>query len=192
MAKGIILTTCSILIAFAAIAAKVETSTLRQLANIKITTFNHQLRTTLQSNIELGTLKKHLNGCGHIEQNLMIQNSTGGWQIARTSLKVRNPSNAPDSWEYAQLTAFQSAYQKGKTIDKLSVERLSTVGPNKVVYKYMKGIEAEAICLNCHGVNLSKEVKQNLAIHYPDDQATGYQVGDLMGAFVLQKVVNAK
>lgn len=192
MTKRIIVLGVSSLVAISAFAAQVETSKLKQLADIKITAYNHQLRTTLQSTIDLGTLKRSVKGCESIAQNMLIQNGTGGWDLERTSLNFRNPDNKPDSWEANQLKQFQKAFENGKPISQMSVERLTSVGPKKVVYKYMKAIEAEPVCLNCHGSNMLDTVNENLAIHYPNDKAVGYKAGDLMGAFVLKKIVRSK
>ena len=172
--------------------ASIETSKLKSQAEIKITTFNHQLRTTLQANIELGGLKRGLAGCNSVAKNMAVQNTTGGWTLARTSLKVRNPKNTPSPWEKSQLETFAASFDNGKDIQDLKVERLTSLGPNRVLYKYMKGIRAEAVCLNCHGSNLSDDVKGHLKKQFPNDLAVGYKIGDLMGAFTLEKVVTVK
>lgn len=192
MSKLIFVSIAFAVISVSAVAARVETSKLRQLADIKINTYNHQLRTTLQSNIELGTLKRNIKGCESTAQNMLVQNGTGGWELERTSLKFRNPDNAPDAWEKRQLEVFQTSLDNGKSIDKLSIERLTSVGPKKVAYKYMKAIKAEAICLNCHGTEMTDTVKSNLNKAYPNDLAIGYKEGDLMGAFVLKKMINTQ
>ena len=45
------------------------------------------------------------------------------------------------------------------------------------------------VCLSCHGApgSLGAEVKAALAERYPDDAATGYQMGDLRGAIVVER-----
>ena len=45
------------------------------------------------------------------------------------------------------------------------------------------------VCLSCHGApgSLGAEVTAALAERYPDDAATGYQMGDLRGAIVVEK-----
>lgn len=45
------------------------------------------------------------------------------------------------------------------------------------------------VCLSCHGPvgALDQAVKAALAQHYPDDKATGYQMGDLRGAIVVEQ-----
>jgi len=169
--------------------ANIETSRLKSQAEIKIATYNHQLKTTLKANIELGGLKRGLAGCNSVAKNMAVQSTTGGWNLARTSLKIRNPENAPTPWEKSQLETFATSFENGKPIEQLKVERLSSIGTNKIRYKYMKGIKAEAVCMNCHGSNLSSDVKSHLNQQFPNDLAVGYKVGDLMGAFVLEKTI---
>ncbi len=42
-------------------------------------------------------------------------------------------------------------------------------------------------CTVCHGTQLAPAVQEALAARYPSDQATGYGVGELRGAFTLRK-----
>jgi hypothetical protein len=37
-----------------------------------------------------------------------------GWKVGRTSLKTRNPNNAPDEWEQAVLTSFEQRKAQGE------------------------------------------------------------------------------
>jgi hypothetical protein len=55
--------------------------------------------------------------------------------------------------------------------------------PRGKYYRYARAIIVEPLCLSCHGSveSLSESVKSQLAIHYPFDKATGYQVGQLYG-----------
>ena len=47
------------------------------------------------------------------------------------------------------------------------------------------------VCLKCHGdaESLAPEVSDRLAELYPDDRATGFAMGDLRGAFVVERMV---
>ncbi len=99
-------------------------------------------------------------------------------RIKRTSLKLRNPLNRPDSLEiyildlYAQIEKMQKP-MVGKTL--LSKE-------NEV--RYFAPIVLKAQCLLCHGT-VGREVKEEtyalIKKYYPDDQATGYREGQLRG-----------
>ena len=52
---------------------------------------------------------------------------------------------------------------------------------------FMKALATEAVCLACHGQNLAPELQAKLAELYPDDRATGYQLGQVRGAILVQK-----
>ena len=107
-----------------------------------------------------------------------------GWSLGRTALKVRNPDNAPDAWEREILLRFQDQAAQGA--DMASLEHYETATKDgKPVFRYMKAIPTQAPCLTCHGSNLSPSVTAKIAELYPEDQATGFAMGDLRGAFTI-------
>lgn len=59
---------------------------------------------------------------------------------------------------------------------------------NHRYFRYTKGIRVQALCLKCHGQeqDISPNVKKLLNEHYPDDRATGYNVGDLRGTISIK------
>jgi hypothetical protein len=54
-------------------------------------------------------------------------------------------------------------------------------------FRFMKAIPTAELCLACHGKDLAPEVAAEIAESYPDDQATGFALGDIRGAFTLSK-----
>jgi hypothetical protein len=105
-----------------------------------------------------------------------------GWQIGRTSLKPRNIANAPDEWERARLESFEQRKQAGENPAEL--EYYEVIEQNgQPVFRYMKAIPTAELCLACHGAKIDPAVAAKLAELYPRDQALGYQVGDIRGAF---------
>ncbi|MBK8909014.1 MAG: DUF3365 domain-containing protein [Rhodospirillales bacterium] len=54
------------------------------------------------------------------------------------------------------------------------------------VFRYMKAIPTAELCLACHGTEIDPAVSTTLKKHYPLDQATGFQAGDIRGAFYHQ------
>ncbi len=110
-----------------------------------------------------------------------------GWRVARTSLKLRNPDNAPDAWETAVLRNFDARAAAGEAPD--TIEFSAVVDQQgRRTYRFMKAIPtAEKPCLACHGKTLSPQVQARLAELYPDDRATGYAAGEIRGAFTLAK-----
>lgn len=110
--------------------------------------------------------------------------SDKGWRVARTSLKVRNPSNAPDDWERKALEDFDRRNAEGEnpeTMEYYAVVRESG-GP---VFRYMKAIPTQHLCLACHGSDIEPEVAAKLDELYPADQARGFKAGDIRGAFTI-------
>jgi len=105
------------------------------------------------------------------------------WSIGRTALKTRNPDNNPDAWEKNVLQMFEQRKQQGEAIAKFEYYEETKQG-----FRYMKAIPTKGLCLTCHGESLTEPVKTALLKHYPDDRATGFNVGDIRGAFtIIQK-----
>lgn len=106
--------------------------------------------------------------------------------VRRTSLKTRNPKNAPDPWERRVLEAFQKQVADGKDPAGLEFSEVVREGGAPVL-RYMKAITAGGPCLACHGRSLAPEVSAALHAAYPEDRATGYEIGDLRGAFSVRQ-----
>lgn len=111
------------------------------------------------------------------------------WQISRTSLKLRNPSNAPDAWEQAVLEKFAQQASQGTDLKKLAYSEVITDSSGQKTFRLMKAIPVGQQCLACHGSQLTPEISSKLQHLYPEDQATGFSVGDLRGAFSLKKTL---
>lgn len=100
-------------------------------------------------------------------------------RIRRVSDKVRNPAHAPDEIEAAILKQWHTEMQSGKQpapVVQTEVDRTYVLKPILIT---------SGTCLKCHGVQeqLSPEVQTILKEKYPYDQATGYEMNQLRGAF---------
>jgi len=113
-----------------------------------------------------------------------------GWEIGRTSLKTRNPANKPDQWELAVLKKFEQRKAAGEDPKKMEYSELVETD-GKQTFRYMKAIPTGAICLTCHGEKLAPEVEAKLKELYPQDQATGFKLGDIRGAFTIKQPVSS-
>ncbi len=105
-----------------------------------------------------------------------------GHRLKQTSLRVRNPSNAPDEWEKKVLKSMEKPeYSDGKGFG----EFIKTNG-NKI-YRYMKPIYVEVACLQCHGneEKVKPAIRLFLKRKYPLDEAFGYIEGELRGGISL-------
>lgn len=109
-----------------------------------------------------------------------------GWDVGRTSLKLRNPANEPDAWERQVLVQFAARKDKGEDLATMDYSEVVNEGGHKT-FRYMKAIPVQDLCLTCHGTKLKPDVVASLKKLYPTDRATGYKVGDLRGAFTLSK-----
>lgn len=109
-----------------------------------------------------------------------------GWQVARTSLKVRNSQNSPDAWEQEQLEQFEKRLQQGES--PASLEAYALLEENgKPVERFMKAIPTQEGCLQCHGESIPENLSAQLYKLYPEDQARGFTLGQLRGAFTLSR-----
>lgn len=101
-----------------------------------------------------------------------------GYKIKQTSMRIRNPSNSPDTWEHKVLESFQSPeHSKG-----VGFGELLEIDSNKI-FRYMKPIYVERACLACHGEkgNIKPAIRQYLERKYPFDKAFDYKEGELRG-----------
>lgn len=105
-----------------------------------------------------------------------------GATVSRTALKVRNPANAPDDLQRAVLEQFAADLASGRVEQPLEAAvEINRAGA--IERRYMRAIPTDALCLTCHGAQLAPDVAAAIAKAYPDDQATGFETGQLRGAF---------
>lgn len=107
--------------------------------------------------------------------------ATNRVRLQRITHKPRNPTNAPAAGELAVLRGFQLALGRGQT--PAPVVR-ATASNTVVVYSPI--VITNPLCLQCHGVpgrDLPPTTLALLQTLYPQDQATGFQLGDLRGAW---------
>jgi hypothetical protein len=110
-----------------------------------------------------------------------------GWSIGRTSLKTRNGAlNSPDAWETRVLEEFEQRAAAGEPVGPMRFDEVVDVDGQKT-YRFMKAIPTDQVCLACHGSDIAPEVAEAIDNAYPDDQARGFAVGDIRGAFTLSK-----
>lgn len=110
-----------------------------------------------------------------------------GWEVGRTSLKTRNAElNAPDDWERQVLMRFEERKAAGEDVKTMAFAEVVEEGGEES-YRFMKAIPTGEICLACHGEHIDAEVAAAIDEAYPDDQAKGFKLGDIRGAFTLAK-----
>ena len=116
-----------------------------------------------------------------------------GMTVARTSLKTRNSSNAPDAWEEAVLKKFEERAAAGENPANMAFFEIIE-NDGKKNFRFMKAIGMPPLtkmpCLKCHGENISPKVIAKLDELYPEDKARGYKPGQIRGAFTITKPLN--
>lgn len=93
-----------------------------------------------------------------------------GVRIGRTAVKLRSKKNVPPQWAAEHVRTAQTP--------------ATFVGPDGELGALFP-IKLQAQCLVCHGKPevVGPDVRGALQMRYPDDQATGFAIGDLRGWF---------
>lgn len=109
-----------------------------------------------------------------------------GVAVGRSSLRLRQPLNAPPAWVASWLR--EQGERPAK--DAKPVTRIDSASTGRTA-RVIRAIAVEPVCLVCHGApeSLPPEVKATLDRAYPNDRATGYSVGDLRGALWAEQPV---
>jgi len=143
-----------------------------------------ETKSVLESALKDGQPADALRVCASVAQNIARQHEQQSWRVRRVSEKVRNPADTPDAKELVVLRAWQGEKKAGRLTPTTERQEIVTEGGRRYVH-YMKPIFiAGPVCLHCHGApdKLAPGVADALKELYPNDQATGYAVGDLRGA----------
>jgi len=149
--------------------------------------FMQQLKGELQKGMQEGGPVNAIGACK--DKAPAIAAALGerhGLDVGRTSLRVRNPQNAPDVWEKAVLEDFEERKLAGE--DPATMEYYAAAEQmDKTVFRYMKAIPTAELCVACHGAEIPPDVAAKLAELYPQDKARGFQPGDIRGAFTITR-----
>ena len=154
--------------------------------------FMQTLKKELQSSMQEGGPVNAVSVCNLTAPGIAnTYSARNGWEVGRTSLKLRNPNNAPDAWERSVLEAFEERKLAGEDPAQMEFYEVVRVDGDKQL-RYMKAIPTSRPCLACHGESPDSIVKTRLEKLYPHDQALGYRQGDIRGAFTITQPLSAK
>lgn len=97
-----------------------------------------------------------------------------GFDVGRTSDRLRNPTNLPKPWAAAIVKKY--AGSRASSVDGFYVDLGNRVG-------VIRPVGEAAICAGCHGPadRLEARVRKELAERYPADRATGFKEGEIRG-----------
>jgi hypothetical protein len=110
--------------------------------------------------------------------------SGDGLRVGRTAPRVRNPDNAPDDWERDVLADFRTRIDAGADPAELEQWAVRETAGGRTG-RWMKAIPMQPQCALCHGRDIPPELAETIGSLYPEDRATGFEVGDLRGAFTV-------
>lgn len=149
-----------------------------------------QLRGTMMRELKVAQEMKPADAvalCRHLAPTIknQIEEETG-WEVRRVALRVRDPENRPNEDERGVLLAYVVRTAAGQPARLLRTKSIVEREGRRYVH-VMQAIPTFDTCLVCHGPNLDAEVERAVQKLYPEDQATGYAVGDIRGAFSLYK-----
>jgi hypothetical protein len=146
--------------------------------------FGTELVSTLFRELEDGNPINAIHVCSVKAQEMSAAFSEEDLKIRRVSRRYRNPADEPDDYELHRLGEFQGLHDRNE----LPTESIQVVreGGTKSL-RYMKPIVTKQPCMMCHGQvgEIDNEVLDTIHSQYPGDQAIGYKVGDLRGAFTV-------
>jgi hypothetical protein len=144
--------------------------------------FQKALRSELENAIAAQGPLGAIAVCGERAQAIADGLARDGLRVRRISDRPRNPANAADTRELQMLESWRGA----------SAEDRAKVGEGRTrdgkSSLYLPISIPDALCLTCHGPveTLAPELREKLASRYPADRATGYALGDLRGALVVE------
>ncbi len=112
-----------------------------------------------------------------------------GWTITRTSHLLRNPENAPDEFAAAALAEFLVRQENDEPIGNFVKSGILEENGQQV-FRMVQAIATDEICLTCHGAeNVRPPTARKLVQLYPQDMARGFSRGNMLGVYVLTKVL---
>lgn len=145
-----------------------------------------QLKAKLKASLQSHGPLEAITVCNVEAENIALQVSeTNKLQVGRTSLRVRNSNNTADSWEEKKLAEFEQLKNTGSDLKALEVFEVTKESDARW-FRYMKAIPTQEVCVVCHGKHIAPPIQEKINSLYPNDQATGFELGDLRGAFTVK------
>lgn len=169
-------------------AVDTEQLTLESRAAVKA--LGSELKSTLQASMKANGIIETISVCNIMAPKISQKVSAEqAMTVTRTSVKYRNPKNKPDDWEKSVLEKFEQRKKNGEAVNTLEFSQLTELN-GKNVFRYMKAIPTDDVCLNCHGNNVSQPFVYKINSLYTDDKAIGFKKGDIRGAFSVIRPLN--
>ena len=150
--------------------------------------FGKTLKGELQAAMKSGGPMAAVEVCNQRAPEIAAQLSEQtGFTLRRTSLKPR--ATPPTDWERGVLQGFEARRAKGEPATSIEWHEVATVNGEERL-RYMKAIGTQDVCLTCHGSHVDPALEARIQKLYPADQATGFEKGDIRGAFSISAPVD--
>ncbi|PQJ34325.1 hypothetical protein BSZ35_06680 [Salinibacter sp. 10B] len=149
----------------------------RPLVEQKIAALN-DMRESLATTIDTPTVDKSTfkRVCKPVGQRAKQMSAEEGWTVQQLAERYRNPAHKLDP--EARRLYEQFLVSPTQTDTWIRTERNGTDG-----WRYARRITVQSSCLACHG---PKEQRPKFVkTGYPDDQAYGFEQGDLRGIYTV-------
>lgn len=135
--------------------------------------FKKNLKTALVEGMQLGPAAA-IGACRDQAPQIAQSLSVEGVTVGRSSHQLRNPANETPEWAAPLLKGY---LEDGDDREPHAVP----IADGR--WGYVEPITVQPLCLACHGKDIAPEVGSQIDELYPDDSATGFDVGDLRGIF---------
>lgn len=144
-----------------------------------------RLQSELRQAIEAGGPAAAVGVCAEAAPAIAAQVSEEtGTTVRRISLRPRNPGAEVEGALRERLTALaaQPIDSAGRPA---TMSWLEGQGESATHYTMRAVNMQQQPCAACHGTTIAADVRAAIAERYPDDQATGFQTGELRGAILI-------
>jgi hypothetical protein len=152
--------------------------------------FKRELQATLSTAMAKGPAEA-IEVCRGQAPGIAKRVARPGTRLGRTSARLRNGQNTAPSWVAPLMN--QLAAEKPESAVGASPSpspsapsvpvRVRAVALPDGRAGYVEAIRVQPLCLTCHGKSIEPAVQQQLTAAYPQDDATGYELGDFRGVF---------
>lgn len=162
-----------------------ELAEVRQLADRAISRIGYTLVTEASSTVAKQGVERAAELC-HLKDvpamGKVIADMPRIVAFKKTSLRLRDPANAPDEADLLALNKVRRDIERGTQPPKLLLQQVEFANGKKELRAY-RPVPVTQHCLPCHGPAeaMPDGLRAFLKKKYPEDEATGFAVGELRG-----------
>ncbi len=159
----------------------------RQIAGELVNELGRTLKGTLSSDGPVAAVSVCKEAAPAIAERLSARH---GARVVRVGTRARNPrTGVPNDWQQEALAQFETRLAAGEQPSALEAWRVAETAGGQRELRYAKAITVQPMCVTCHGKpeDMPAAITEKLRTEYPQDQATGYSVGQLRGAVVVTR-----